>query len=75
MKLKPYEQLIRFKVSWFIFAINLALTCHAAEIRNYKFFYLSLVGYFLLFMFNKYIDKQKFIAFKKFPKDKAPKYW
>ena len=34
MKLKPYEQLIRFKASWFIFALNLALTGHAAEIRN-----------------------------------------
>ena len=74
MKLKPYEQLIRFKVSWFIFAINSALTGHAAEIRNYKFFYLSLVGFFLLYILNLYIDKQKFIAFKKSPRNKNHKY-
>ena len=65
MKLKPYEQLIRFKVSWFIFALNLALTGHAAEIRNYKYFYLSLIGYFVLYIINKYIDKEKYKALKK----------
>ena len=75
MKLKTYEQLIRFKVSWFIFAINLALTGHAAEIRNYKYFYISLIGYFVLYLLNLYIDKQKFIAFKKLPKNKEPRYW
>ena len=58
MKLKPYEQLIRFKASWFIFAFNLALTGHAAEIRNYKYFYLSFIGYFVLYIINKYIDKE-----------------
>ena len=73
MKLKPYEQLIRFKASWFIFALNLALTGHAAEIKNYKYFYLSFIGYFVLYIINKYIDKEKYKAFKSMTKN--PKYW
>ena len=73
MKLKPYEQLIRFKASWFIFAFNLALTGHAAEIRNYKYSYLSFIGYFVLYIINKYIDKEKYKAFKSMTKN--PKYW
>ena len=73
MKLKPYEQLIRFKASWFIFALNLALTGHAAEIRNYKYFYLSLIGFFVLWIINKYIHKEKYKAFKKMIKN--PKYF